>query len=138
MNARVAKYHPFHRKLYAAGVFTLALLILVVTCPLKRMMQGGAPGSAVQKFSRSTVHPSAATYATATSCCALKNKEPLIQSSVIKLGGPSPAGIVPYLVVVQGFAIHYFLSTVDNTALSYLPTPSLSLPLFLQHLRLRI
>lgn len=140
MNARVIKYHSSRRKLSAAGVFTLALLVLVITCPLKRMLQGNLSASAsTQKFSRSTVHQStAADYTTTASCCALKNKEHVIHSSIVKPGVPSPASLVPYLTVVQGFGIHYFLSRVDNESASFTPTASLSLPLFLQQLRLRI
>lgn len=140
MNARVTKYHSSRSKLYAAGVFTLALLILVVTCPLKRMVQGNlTANTSAQKFHRATVHQSIATEYTATaSCCALKQKGHLVQGSVLKIGVPSPMGVVPYLTVVQGFGIHYFLSRADRELPFIAPTASLSLPLFLQHLRLLI
>lgn len=140
MSARVTKYPSSRSKLYAASVFTLALLILVVTCPLKRMVQGNlSASSSAQKFHRVTVHSSVAAEYTATaSCCALKKKEYLIQGSVVKIGVPSPNSLVPYLTVVQGFGVHYFLSRADHEAPSFTPTASLSLPLFLQHLRLLI
>lgn len=140
MNARVPKNPSSDSKLFAAGIFTLALLMLVVTCPLKRMVQVNlSANTTAQKFHHATVHYSAATEHTAVaSCCALKKKEHMLQGSVVKIRVPSPNSIVPYLTVVQGFGIHYFLSRAGREHSSILPAASLSLPLFLQHLRLRI
>ncbi|HEY1114673.1 MAG TPA: hypothetical protein VGE66_13970, partial [Chitinophagaceae bacterium] len=136
----VSPYHSSRSKLYAAGVFTLALLVLVITCPLKRMVQQNLTASAsTQKFNRPVVHQSVAVdYSDTVSCCALKKKEHVIQASVVNPGVPSPARLVPYLTVVQGFGIHYFLSRDDHESPAFSLTVSLSLPLFLQHLRLRV
>lgn len=140
MSARVTPYQSSRRKLYAAGVLALAFLMLVVTCPLKRMVQGHhTVSTSAQKFHRATIWQSVATeYTAMASCCALKKKEYVIQGSIVKLGVPSSHSIVPYLTIVQGFGIHYFLSRADDESPSFIPAASLSLPLFLQHLRLRI
>lgn len=140
MKASVTPYQSSRRKLYAAGVFALALLMLVVTCPLKRMVQGHhTVSTSAQKFHRATVQQSAAIEYTATaSCCALKERAQVIQGSTVKLGVSSPNSIMPFLTIVQGFGIHYFLSRVDQGFPSFTTAASLSLPLFLQHLRLRI
>lgn len=140
MKVQVSKYNVARRKLTAAGVLALALLVLVVSCPLKRMMHGNLSAStAAQKFHRSTVHPSiAADYSATASCCALKKKAQVIQERAVQPGVPSPASLVPYLTVVQGFDIHYFLSGTGNEYPSLTPAASLAVPLFLQHLRLLI
>lgn len=140
MNARVTPYQSSCSKLYAAGVFTLALLMLVVTCPLKRMVKGHhTVSTSAQKFHRVTVQQSVATeYTAMASCCALKERAQVIQGSTVKLSVPSPNSIVPYLTIVQGFGIPYFLSRADDESPSFTPAASLSVPLFLHHLRLRI
>lgn len=138
MSAGLTKYFPSHRKMYAAGVFTLALLVLLLSCPLKQVVNGNfIPGTSGQKFARSGFSQShAAEYKAEASCCALKKKDNLALASATKVDAPS--GLHPFLPAVQGFGIHYFLSRLRH---DFAATPSslfVSLPLFLQHLRLLI
>ncbi len=116
----------------------LSLLMLVVSCPFKRLLQE-------ESNHRLTAQPSpksngidrqVAAYE-AKFCCAQKQKITLVKtdSKEQKIQAPD---FISAQHVQAGFALHYFLSGTEKHFSNVEPTSVSSLPLFLQHRRLLI
>lgn len=122
----------------SALVLLLAVLMLVVSCPFKRLLQAetGVQTTAQKTIKRQGAEQTAAVVQQNV-CCGQKQKITLVQLHDNKQELPA-TDFVAYLDHQAGFAIQYFLSGTGNapTALR-VPAPSL-LPLFLQHRRLLI
>jgi hypothetical protein len=122
----------------SAFLFLIAILMLVVSCPFKRLLQAE---NNIQAFAQQSTKwnntISQGITSNSSSCCSQKLKTTLVNPDKTKqqLTGPD---IVSTRNLQTGFTIHYFLSGAERL---YKPFPSSSvssLPLFLQHCRLLI
>jgi uncharacterized protein (UPF0333 family) len=142
MNTSANKiYSTGKAKLSLAFLFALAVLLLVVSCPLKRLLPSNyvVYNSTATRTNQTNISTrSAAQLASIENCCAIKKKAVFVQSNLvqeIKLSSPL---YVSNLYTERGFDIHYSLSRIKNKPAYLVSSNTSSLPLFLQHLRLRI
>ena len=120
----------------SAILFALAILIIVVSCPLKRMLNSTA--SASPRIAYVSVNQSISVAAPSqVSCCALKAKVTLLHAELKAQETPLP---VPLIASISwsGFYIPYCLSGTPQTYYATATCLSFNLPLFLQHRRLLI
>lgn len=126
---------------YSAILSALALLILVVSCPLKQLLQENLVSNsshAVRTNQTNTSQNSNTDYSAQDNCCNVRNNTVLIQpdlSQQVKL--PVPL-YFSNIIELPGFDVNYFLSRIKNNTTTLLSSNLSSLPLFLQHLRLLI
>lgn len=125
----------------SAFLFALAVLLLVVSCPLKRLLQNN-PGS----YSRSSVRSNQTNinqrtntgYSTADNCCAVKKKTAFVKSGLSQKVVLFTPSYLSNVSDASGFDINYYLSGINYNSANVEITNASSLPLFLQHLRLLI
>ena len=121
-----------------AFLFLLALLMLVVSCPFKRLLQADSHTRVAAHPSpkRNGIESQTAAY-DAKFCCAQKQKITLVttDSKEQKL---QALDFISAQHVQTGFALHYFLSGTEKHFSNVEPALVSSLPLFLQHRRLLI
>lgn len=139
MNTSVNKIFSSGRMIHSAGLFALALMLLVISCPLKKLLQNNvASHSSLQKTKQININqPRASQYSSAVSCSAIREKTLLVKSNLIQLKAPSSL-YFPDRKRESGFEINYFLSRTNSKCGFSASSNLSSLPLFLQHLRLRI
>jgi len=134
-------YSSRKAKTRSALLFALAVLLLVVNCPLKRMLQnnyGGFSASATRTNQTNISQRTYADYHAVESCYSIQKKNIFVNSnSFQKVNLPTPFYLSD-VAGATGFDINYYLSSIRvKPAATHTSNPS-SLPLFLQHLRLRI
>lgn len=121
-----------------AFLFLLATLMLVVSCPVKRLLQAQ---SSVQAWAQKSVKWNGAgrqeTVHKNTSCYVQKQKITRVEIAVSNQEQQTP-GFSSDQNVQAGFGLHYFLSGTEMHASSAISTSVSPLPLFLQHRRLLI
>lgn len=131
----------YQKKVWSASLFALAILVLVVSCPLKRFLinnyvsQTSIPSKSSQT---SSTQYSKTLFGDYSNCCEAKNKTPLFQ--VVKSQQHKVDAPVFTINIFNhtGYYIHSFLN--GNTA-DYNVAPDsdhTSLPIFLQHRSLLI
>jgi hypothetical protein len=136
MNASANKQNTIGRRFSSALLFALAVLLLAVSCPVKRFFNTNFANS-TQQNSKQESQPGKAAKYQSTSCCSLKQKTILVKASFKKQNAPAP-DVVLTGNSQSGFDINHFLSRTRSNQLSSAPTTIPSLPLFLQHRRLLI
>lgn len=132
-----------HKKEFAANkgktpfLFLLAALMLVVSCPFKRLLQAenNVQATAKQSIRGNSAERQGTAYKN-ISCCTQKQNITLANPvlSTQKLQAPD-------LLIDQhksGFSIHYFLSGTKKQSEAIAISSLYPLPLFLQHRRLLI
>ena len=126
--------------LQTALVFVLSVMLLVVSCPLKLVLQKDfvSKSSSPVRTNQTNINQATASDYTSTDGCEVKQKAKLTkfnESHRVKI--PAFTNL-SYISNQAGFGLHHFLSGISfkNTFLSKSIFPSL--PLFLQHLRLLI
>ena len=128
-------------KLSLAFLFALAVLLLVVSCPLKRLLQSNdmVYTSKTTKASQTNISTrSAAQHSSIENCCAIKKKAVFVKSGLSQKVVAFAPSYLSTVSDASGFDINYYLSGINyNSAQVEINDPS-SLPHFLQHLRLRI
>jgi hypothetical protein len=128
---------PFgNRNFGSALLFALAVLLLVVSCPVKRFLNLNYTSSTQQSSKQENQSGKTAIY-NITSCCSLKQKIILVKGSFKKQYAPAHE-IVLTSNRQYGFDINYFLSRIRSNHLRSAHTTLFSPPLFLQHRRLLI
>lgn len=115
----------------------LALLMLVVSCPVKRLLQSGNNlQTSQQSVKWNGAERQVAAYHNACSC-AKKQKITLVKFEISK-----QKLLVPEFLAAQnfqsGFPLHYFLNGTEKQYQRFFASSPSSLPLFLQHRRLLI
>lgn len=120
-------------------MFALALLILVVSCPLKRFLTNSAPtSSSVTRSNQTNIKEHSVTkYSNDFSICSVSD-EPVLTSDLshsVKVQAPV---YFQNIFNEPGYHIHYFLSGINSSYYLSSASPNSSLPIFLQHLRLLI
>jgi hypothetical protein len=137
VNSSVHKQLFPRNKFSSAGLLALAFLLLVVSCPLKRILQiNFAPVSSAIKIHKAITQYNSTTYSTA-SCYKLKEKAVLVKANLVTQQVSSPLFLLAFHSS-QGLGDSFSLTGILQ---SYhhlnIPVPP-GLPLFLQHRRLLI
>lgn len=121
-----------------ALLFLLALLMLVVSCPFKRLLQADSSARVVAHPSPKINGLDRQTAAFEVKfCCAQKQKITLVKTE----SSQQEVKIPDYISSQDGqtgFALHYYLSGTEKHDRYIEPASLISLPLFLQHRRLLI
>jgi hypothetical protein len=139
MNNRAHKPFFLRRRFSAAGLCALAILILLVSCPLKRMLYSNAVSlTSIQKSKPATSSRTVlGHYAKSTYDCAAQKKEPFVNVGYTLKQVVSPF-YFPGDQYGSSFGIAYFLSRIKNQPASTTVSKISSLPLFLHQRRLLI
>lgn len=120
-----------------ALLFLLAVLMLVVSCPFKRLLQTeNNSQTSPQSVKWNGAERKVAAYQN-TCNCAKKQKITLVKIEISKQKLPAPEFIAEQNFQT-GFSIHYFLSGTEKQYPFFSASSPSSLPLFLQHRRLLI
>ncbi len=126
---------------YTALMFALAVLLLVVSCPLKRLLQAATDTYSTSQVRINEVNSnqqSSAGYH-AVSCVVIKKKVNLVSTASFQKFKVLPAFWHPaHFSEQSGFSIYYFLSGIPFKYAVVISTTLSSLPLFLQYRRLLI
>lgn len=121
-----------------AFLFLIAILVLVFSCPFKRLLQAE---NNIQAFAQQSLRWNKTVTQDktnkGTTCCSQKSKTTLVSQDHFMQQVPGPD--VLYIQNIHtGFGIHYFLSGTESIYKPFTSNPVSSLPLFLQHRRLLI
>jgi hypothetical protein len=125
------------QRVSSAILFVLAILVIVVSCPLKRMLNSSTSTASPRIANVSVSQSTSVGTPSQVSCCALKAKVTLLGAELKAQKTPLPVSFIAS-ISLSGFDIPYFLS---GTVKAYYDTEtfvSSNLPLFLQHRRLLI
>jgi len=127
---------------FTALMFVLAVLMLVVSCPVKRLLQRNFVTNATSQVRTNEINsnqPSSANYNATASCVAIEKKVNLVNTSLLQQFKILPASLLPaHLNEQAGFGIYYFLSGISGKYVVLVFISLSSLPLFLQYRRLLI
>jgi hypothetical protein len=126
---------------HTALLFLVAVVLLVVSCPLKRVLQNDFTArstSPVRTNQTNINQASASDYYALAGGCGIKQ-----QVTFAKLNLPEKINIptstdLSYISRQAGFGLNYFLSGISYSSTTLVCSHHSSLPLFLQHLRLLI
>lgn len=124
-----------------AFLFVLAVMLLVVSCPLKRVLQNeftAGPSSPVRTNQTNINQASASDYYTIADGCWNNQKVIVTTFNLSQQVSLSASINLSYIPVQPGFDIHYSLSRIKNKDAYVVSFNTSSLPLYLQQLRLRI
>ena len=138
MNTGINKNALIKNKGKTAFLFLLAALMLVVSCPFKRLLQAenNLPASTHQSIKGNNAERQGSQYKN-ISCCAQKQQITIAKSAISKQQLPA-TDFLESKNFQHSFAIYYFLNGTDKHY-SYPVTTSISSSsLFLQHRRLLI
>jgi hypothetical protein len=118
-------------------LFLLSILMLVVSCPFKRLIQTENNFQASTQQSIKWNDTESQTANKNTSCCVQKQKIILAKPVISKQQLPG-SDILANQNLLTGFAIHYFLSGTEKTGNPYIISSVSPLPIFLRHRRILI
>jgi hypothetical protein len=122
----------------SAFLFLIAVLMLVVSCPFKRLLQAENNIQAfAQQSNKWNNTVSQGITSNGTSCCLQKQKI-ILAKPVISKQQLTGSDILVNQNLLSGFAIHYFLSGTEKPGEHFTLSTISSLPLFLQHRRMLI
>jgi uncharacterized protein (UPF0333 family) len=127
--------------IYSAFLLALAVLLLIVSCPLQHLLQNNFVSnisSAVRSNQANIKHRTQAEHSATANCCVAKNKTVLVKPDVAQQYKLPVSLTLSNITQHQGFEINYFLSGISNKYCIVIPSHLSSLPLFLQHRSLLI
>lgn len=120
-----------------AFLFLLSLLMLLVSCPFKRLLQTeNNLRTSQQSVKWNGAERKVAAYQNGCSC-AQKQRITLVKFEINKRKLPAPEFLAEQNFQT-GFSLHYFLSGTEKQYQLFSASSPSSLPLFLQHRRLLI
>lgn len=125
----------------SAFLFALAVLLLVVSCPLKRLLQkneGSYSSTSVRSNQTNIDQRTNTGYSSADNCCVVKKKTSFAKSGLSQKVVVFTPSYLSNVSDASGFDINYYLSGVNYKAAHVAFSNPSSIPLFLQHLRLLI
>jgi uncharacterized protein (UPF0333 family) len=142
MNTSTNKiYSTGKAKLSLALLFALAVILLVVSCPLKRLLQNNdiVSTATTTRTNQTNISSSSSTQrASVENCCALKKRAVFAETNLVQKVKLSSPLYVSNLLTERGFDIHYSLSRIKDEPAYVVSFNTSSLPIYLQHLRLLI
>lgn len=128
-------------KIFSALSVALAVLILVVSCPVKRLLQNNFVyvSTTATKSSQTNLNQrSFADYSTAGNCSLTAHNTVLVKQDLSQQD-KLPLPFHPSIISDEaGFDLNYFLTGLNPGSFTSANTLQRSIPLFLQHLRLLI
>ena len=122
----------------SALLFSLAFLLLIVSCPLKRFLKDSFSVTTTSATTSNQAHRNhkIANYSNVVNNCQVSEKPvSTIDFSQVKLQAPQ---YFQNIINRPGYNTHYFLSRISYNYNSSSRSLNSSLPLFLQHLRFLI
>jgi uncharacterized protein (UPF0333 family) len=134
-------YSTAKAKLSLAFLFALAVILLVVSCPLKRLLQSNdvVNTAATTRTNQTNINTGSLTQRAAIeNCCALKKRAVFAQTNLVQKVKLSSPLYVSNLFAERGFDIHYSLSRIKDERAYVVSSNTSSLPIYLQQLRLLI
>ena len=131
----------YQKKIGSAALLALAILILVVSCPLKRLLSNNAvsktPTALESKQTKNNQYLSKL-YSTNTTCTAQKNETLIFQADNSPHKNAEDHIITINIFNNNGYHFHSFLDGIESE-FYIAPAPGYnSIPLFIQHRRLLI
>jgi len=141
MKKRESKIHLFLKaKVSSVLLFSLAFLLLIVSCPLKRFLKNSfsATSTSATRNNQTNINQRTVTnYSNAFNSCAVL-EETVFTTDLSQQATLQAPVYFSNITNEPGYSTHYFLSRINYT--NNLSSVSLNstLPLFLQHLRLLI
>ena len=135
MGSRTNKKISITRNNLTATLLSMALLVLMVSCPFKQLQQNhtGFTSTVEQSSKQHRQENKAASYK--SNCCSLKHAAKMTKPVISKSEHTSPV-LIATANAETGFALHYFLSGTDHQSLRSASASLSSYPLYLQHRRL--
>lgn len=131
----------YQKNIGSAALFALAILILVVSCPLKRLLTNNfSSQTSILSKSKPTNNTRSFSvfYSNDTSCYTDNDKEAVLQADKIQQIKTDAPVFTANIFNHTGYYIHSFLGGI-KTEYNFAPTFGYSsLPLFLQHRSLLI
>ncbi|MGZ8516769.1 MAG: hypothetical protein ACXWWD_05435 [Chitinophagaceae bacterium] len=131
----------YQTNIYSAALFALAILVLVVSCPLKRLFINNhvSQTSVASKFNRTNNNQYfSILYSSHTTYCADKNKTPILQADKSQHTKVVAPAFTINIFNHTGYCIHSFLDGIKTDHNSAPDSGYSSLPLFLRHRSLLI
>lgn len=140
MKKSESKIHVFLKATVSSALlFSLAFLLLIVSCPLKRFLKDSFSATTTPATASNQPHRNheIANYSKVINSCQVSEKPvyTTVFCQQVKLQTPQ---YFQNIINQPGYNSHYFLSRVNYSYHSSTISSNSSLPLFLQHLRLLI
>lgn len=128
------------RKVSAGLLFILAFTLLFVSCPVKKLLLRNFSSLTAPVTRNHNVHNNSiinANYVAENKHCSFVKNAVITTDLVSHMDIKAPV-YFPENATATGFELNYFLSGLNENSKSLIPAKNLSVPLFLQHLRLLI
>ncbi|CAN5468113.1 hypothetical protein BH11BAC3_BH11BAC3_46540 [soil metagenome] len=133
---------PRKSSFYSAVLFLLAVMILVVSCPLKKLLQNNYTSGSSLPLRTNSINinqRSSNDHSVAMNNCYAANDKIVLTKSHPSQQVKLPAGSnLFYISIRAGIGVNYFLNSTQRLSGVTVSTHRSDLPLFLQHLRLLI
>ncbi|KIC90289.1 hypothetical protein HY58_09950 [Flavihumibacter sp. ZG627] len=137
MNKVSYKKYFTHCRFSLAGIFVMAVLLLCVSCPLKRVLQANFKTSSLAGSKQESNRHIKSTTSISTDACATVTEQVIVSEKASQQNLLTSFNL-PAATAGEGFAIHYYLcgtaSVFADCKLFHLS----ALPIFLQQQRLLI
>ena len=131
----------YQKKIGSVALFALAILILVVSCPLKRLLSNNAvsktPKALESKQTKNNQYLSKL-YSTNTTCSAQKNETLIFQAYNAPHKNAEDHIITINILNYNGYHFHSFSDGIESEFYVAPASGYNSIPLFIQHRRLLI
>lgn len=131
----------YQKKIGSVALFALAILILVVSCPLKRLLSNNAvsktPKALESKQTKNNQYLSKL-YSTNTTCSAQKNETLIFQAYNAPHKNAEDHIITINIFNYNGYHFHSFSDGIESEFYVAPASGYNSIPLFIQHRRLLI
>lgn len=139
MNTSANKiYSSCKANIYSAFLFALAVLLLVVSCPLKRVLQVNVTFNSSPATRTNQTNISQQTNAGFGATCAVKKKTLFVEPGLIQKVQIAIPFYFSNVANATGFDINHYLSRIHCQPAYVVSSNTSSLPIYLQHLRLLI
>ena len=141
MNTSKNKFYSSQKaNVYTVFMAALAVIILFVSCPLKRVLQNDfAAGSSTPVRTNQTNinQPTTSDFYASNEVCGVNQKAELTKFKTSQKVIPAFTNL-SHISLQSGFDINYLLSRIKDEPAYSVSSKTTSLPLYLQHLRLLI
>lgn len=128
-------------KIFSALSVALAVLILVVSCPVKRLLQNNfvSISTTATKSSQTNLNQRSSADNSIAGNCSITAHNTVLAKQDLSKQNKLPLPYHPSSIIAEaGFDLNYFLTGLNPGSLRSANTLYRSIPLFLQHLRLLI
>jgi hypothetical protein len=133
-------YSSTKARIFSALLFSLSLLVLVVSCPLKKLLHNESAEStrAVTRSNQTNINNRTdVEYSSASNNCRVRDVIVFVKSDLSQPTNVQAPVYFANVINATGFNVNYYLSRLSFRNADLTSNTS-SLPLFLQHLQLLI